>query len=258
MPQPVSSLGRKIGIHIGNNVDSPSVHRPNLALAAMNVVAEWSILESFFSDLFMQMLGANPRPAAAMYYALSGEASKKAALRAIAQTVLSMEEQDVFEAILSLFTSVAKDRNKIAHWIWGYSSDLPDAVLLWDPAAKANWDIAYHEYQHASERFVRDGREGKQPDSATDPTPPKFSTDGIYIFRARDFSDISSRVQRLMGFVTSFRFVLMRSHPVNEDGEVFAQLSSEPEVRAFLDRLDQRRKTAQATHQQPPEPPEIP
>ena len=101
----------------------------------MNVIAEWSILENFMSGLFVTMLGANPGPAIAIYSALTSAAAQRDALRAVASNVMSPDELDVFDAILSLFTSAAKDRNKIAHWIWGYSTDLPDAVLLGDPKA---------------------------------------------------------------------------------------------------------------------------
>ena len=47
--------------------------------------------------LFTQMLGANPRPAAAMFMALSGDASRMAALRAVANVALTPTEKDVLE-----------------------------------------------------------------------------------------------------------------------------------------------------------------
>ena len=36
---------------------------------------------------------------------------------------------ELFEALLILFAEAAKDRNKVAHWVWGHGSSLPDAIL---------------------------------------------------------------------------------------------------------------------------------
>jgi hypothetical protein len=117
MPQPLSRVTHSGFIYIGNSTDNPSDHRPQLALLAMKVISAWSILESFLNGVFVQMLGANPVPAAAMYTALTGTAAQNAALRAIARVSLSHRDYELFLAILIVFRSVAKDRNKIAHWV---------------------------------------------------------------------------------------------------------------------------------------------
>lgn len=257
MPQPLSSLGNKISYSIGNNTDSPSTHRPQLALAAMNVLAEWSILESFLLGLFTQMLGENPRPAAAIYGALTSDTSKRAALRAVAKVALrNQQEKDVFEAILDLYKTCAKHRNKIAHWIWGWSKELPDAVLLMDPSehmAKSvetgEWYAEYGKYWDTLTKAAMEGRvssfvPGKGP-RLEPPKPPEFSPDGIYIFKQKDFAEASRLIQKVIELVSKFRFVVMRNHPVNKDGWLFSTLSALPEIRTFLDHLD-RRRTAQA------------
>jgi hypothetical protein len=142
MPKPLSQVKHSGTIYIGNNKDHPSKHRPELALLAMKVISAWSIMESFLSGVFVQMLGANPAPAVAMFNALTSTAAQNASLRAIAQTSLSKRNQELFEAIQIAVSKLAKHRNIIAHWVWGHTSSLPDAVLLCNPAALVDHRVA--------------------------------------------------------------------------------------------------------------------
>ena len=91
--------------------------------------------------------------------------------------------------------------------------------------------------------------------TVTVPKFPEFQLDGIYAWTEQDFLQSAKRLERLTNLVALFRFVLNRSHPLNADGKLFAQLLSEPEVRAFLDRLHERRKTEQEARQPPPQKP---
>lgn len=246
MPQPLSGLKKKTQLFIGNNTDSPSRHRPKLALAAMNVIAEWSILESFVLGLFVQMLGKNPRPAVAMYSALTSEAAKRDTLRAVADVALnySQEKRDVFDAILDTIKTASKDRIKIAHWIWGHSKDLPDAVLLLDPSQKAKQDVASAEYSKTISEFYKNLLANKLSEKEL-PRHPGLSNKGIYIYKQKDFDEASKKIQRAIHVTVMFRFVLIPGHPVNEGDKLFSRLKKEPEIRTFLARLKQRRKNNQ-------------
>ena len=51
MPQPLSRVRADANISIGNNWDNPSDHRPELALLAMKVIAEWVTGIWFYSYL---------------------------------------------------------------------------------------------------------------------------------------------------------------------------------------------------------------
>ena len=56
---------------------------------------------------------------------------------AVAKDILSHEEMKVFRAVLSVTKSVEKERNKLAHWLWGVDDQLPDKVILVDPSIMA-------------------------------------------------------------------------------------------------------------------------
>ncbi len=203
----------------------------------MKVIAEWSILESFMQGLFVTMLGANPGPAAAIYASLISPAAQKDAFRALAKISLSSDdEKDVFEAILKVFDTAIRPRNVIAHWEWGHSPNIPDGVLLGDPEALTRYNVAAKEFTDAL---------------GTDPRPtrPQFPRDDIFVWYAQDFANASAQIQLLIGYVTDFRFVLTRQHPVNRDGQLLQQLLSEPQIHEHVSRIRERRQNTQATPQ---------
>lgn len=240
VPNPISRVKPNASVFIGGGDCSPSIQRPALALLAMRVLSDWSLLESHMASLFVKMIGTNPRPAAAMYAELSGAAAQKAAFKGLASAVLSRQEYDVFLAILDLFTSAAKERGKIAHWTWGYSPALPDAVLLGDPRALSELHVQLSEV--TGTRLAEWPQAGGQraPEHQR-LEPPR---DKIYVWTERDFQDVIDRIQHLMQIIHQFSFVLIRYHMVNEDGRQFSALLADPLVGQALRRRSQRQKTA--------------
>lgn len=131
MPEKVSSIYPAPTISFGSRYGMAVSFNPELSLQAMRVLTEWSWLDHVLMLLFVRMLGANPIPGAAIYASFLGTATQQTALRAVAGT-LGKDHARVFEVLMAMFGSVAKDRNKIAHWLWGYASAIPDAILLID------------------------------------------------------------------------------------------------------------------------------
>jgi hypothetical protein len=241
MPQPLSSFkGLKGSVHIGNNTDNPSDHRPELALLAMKVVSAWSILESFLRGLFVQMLGSNARPAVAMFNALESASAQRAVLRALARVVLSDRDNELFEAILSLFVTAGKDRNKVAHWVWGRADGLPDAVLLCDPDKLMDYRL---ELDEASARDLQERLVGRRSVRRRPFTPPPLPDRHIFVWRRTDFEGAIKRIERVTEFVALFRFVVSASHPANADDQLYRQLSSAPEIRTVLSHKSKGQKT---------------
>jgi hypothetical protein len=78
-------------------------------------------------------MGGSQHVAARMFLALNTRAPKNAAITAVAKTTLSSWQFEIFEVIANSSKSAQRKRDKLAHWVWGYSNDLPDALLLIDP-----------------------------------------------------------------------------------------------------------------------------
>ena len=78
------------------------------------------------------LLKANTDAAVAVFLSLRNSKTRRDALNAAADAMLKGEERDTFGAVFLFAGTVEKERNALAHGIWGYSADIPDAVL-WTP-----------------------------------------------------------------------------------------------------------------------------
>src|SRR6266487_1148433 len=128
MPQPLARVSPTAGVVIGNAGDRPLERHAALAAVALEAIASWSNVEAFLLRLFIQLLGGNESLAASVYLALEGQSAKTNAIKAAAANALSgrAEELRVLEAVISIAKTNEKERNKLAHWVWGDSPTLPD------------------------------------------------------------------------------------------------------------------------------------
>lgn len=197
MPEPLSLVAPKAEVMLGNAGDRPIERHPFLAAVALEAIASWSNVEAFLLRLFLHLLGGNQSLASSVYLSLEGQSAKIAAIRAAAKGALSdkAEELAALNAILAIAKTNEKDRNKLAHWSWGDSSDLPDALLLFDP----RFDVDQLDY--------------------------KF----VYVYREADFRAIVAANDQLCKFCQDLKFVL-QGHETSRDGRLLRQLLAAPKV----------------------------
>ncbi len=197
MPQPLSNVTKHTSILIGNTgMQSPFQQRPALALLVAEVINTWCTVESFMMRLFVDLMGGHKELAAKVFLAMEIQSAKAVAITTAADSKLPDHHKALLRAILALVKTHQKSRDKIVHWTWGYSPDIPDALLLIDPK---------------------------------DLVGP-FKMDRIYVYRERDFVDCIRANVRLAEYVECFRIMLSGT-----PGQ-YEQLSSEPEIRERLDR----------------------
>jgi hypothetical protein len=203
MPQPLSMVAPNAGIRIANVGDRPLARHPNLGLLAMEAIASWSNVESFMLHLFITLFGGNGALATNVFLALEIQSAKLAAILAAADTVLQGEPEKIklLRAILAIAKTNEKSRNKLAHWTWGDSPALPDALLLANPKVILG----------------------------------TIDKDEIFVYKEPDFIKIIEANNRLCGFGLTFKFILDH-HPSNGEGQLFAKLCAEPEILERLDR----------------------
>jgi hypothetical protein len=197
MPQPLSSVAPNASFEIGSAGARYLETNPQLASVALEAIASWSNVEGFLLRMFEALLGGNGSVAVAMYRALETQSAKTKAIRAAANSVLSErpDELRVLKALLAIAQTNEKSRNKLAHWVWGLSRDIPDAFLLAD-----------------SRNFTGD-----------------VDRSVIYVYREVDFRRIIEDNDRLCGFGLDFLFVL-RDHPANAGGRLIRRLIEAPQI----------------------------
>lgn len=202
MPQPLSRVAPNANVVIGNVGDYPLRRHPELALLAIEVIASWSNVEAFMLNVFVEMMGGPADTAATVFMALESQPAKSAAINAVADAELHDHHRDLLRVLLAMAKSYGKSRDKIAHWIWGDSPQLPDALLLANPKDRARLPL---------------------------------SREGILVYREPDFRTIIMGNERLAGFGLTFEMII-RGHVADRDGALYGELCAEPEIRERLGR----------------------
>lgn len=198
MPQPISRVAPNASIFYGNAGQRPLLERPALAALAMEAIASWSNVEAFMLRLFVELFGGKESLAAEVFLSLKGQVAKDSAIRAAAGFSLKNrpDELRILNGILSLAGTNEKHRNKLAHHTWGFSPDIPDALLLVDPRAQLQ----------------------------------DFDKSAIYLWKEEDFKSIIADNDKLCGFGRQLEIVL-NGHIANADGRIVRRLLNTPMLR---------------------------
>lgn len=201
MPQPLSRVLPGASVVIGNAGDRSLLRHPDLAALAMEAIASWSNVENFMLKMFLQLLGGDESVATNIYLALENQAAKTAAINAAAEAVLNEKPNElaILKAIIAISKTNEKSRNKLAHWTWGDSPNIPDGLLLINPRSSVG-NLEYSD---------------------------------IFVYKELDFNSIIEANDKLCGFGLRFKFILS-GHVANQDGRLLAELQEEPEIRERL------------------------
>ncbi|MDZ7725711.1 MAG: hypothetical protein U5R06_23515 [candidate division KSB1 bacterium] len=201
MPNPISKVMPSASIVMGNVGNSPFSRHPDLALLVAESISSWSNVENFLLKLFVQILGGNKSLATDIYISLESQAAKTSAINAAARSILKMESDElkIFKAIMAISKANVKNRNKLAHWTWGYSPDLNEALLLVDPKA----------------------------------TISEYDRSKIYVYKKIDFESIVESNNNLCHYIQLLKFVFM-NHSANNNNELITELLSKPEIIAKI------------------------
>ncbi|MDX2334587.1 hypothetical protein [Brevundimonas vesicularis] len=108
--------------------------------AGMEALAEHSLVDAQVSNLLTQMLGADPKPAIAMYETLNGARAEARALKAVGKETLSPGDNALLARIMTVCKTSSDHRDAIAHRLWMADDQYPDAVVLVDP--KSLWRMS--------------------------------------------------------------------------------------------------------------------
>jgi len=204
MPQPLSKFKIAEGTITTFDVEAMR-KRPKLGLLVAEVIANWAEVESWLTVLFLRLFGGNKSLSAKIYFSLDVAKSKTSAIHAAIASIKDEELRDVLHAIVKLSQIHRKSRDKLAHGIFGYVDELPDAILLWD------W---------------------KQP------LQGNLSTDNVYVYTEKDLNKIISNFQKIVKF-GHMAIKILDGDSSNKDGQLFDELHNQHEILEMLNRRTQ-------------------
>jgi hypothetical protein len=224
MPQPFSRIGPRVsGYTIGIHAMSK---RPELAAKLAAVIASWSEVEVRMATAMCEAMQASAEPFAAAFQALNSTAAQASVADAAIRVAVDPSLLPAFDAIMSLFRSAKKIRDRIAHGTWGYCDALPDALLWIDPKL-----IVMRESM-----FVQNSR--MSPDGLTRLSDcggkHVIGHDEVMVYTASDFDGAFERNKRIAFFFIQFGWCVWPES--GADGSKLRQLQSEPEIADIMAR----------------------
>jgi hypothetical protein len=214
--------------------------RPELALQVALVISNWSYVENSIGRLLSFMMGVKAEVGIAMYTSLMGGSSQDAVLEAVAQNYYSQERLDVFHAVKKCTDGPKRQRNYIAHGLWGYSAEMPDC-LLWLPAKEALKNTAEFHGVVAQQIVAKArGEEGL-------PTPLGGVHLGhVMVYREADFNSLCSEISKVNDYwdllLTCQIGRAVLPEITRRYDELFEKLCNEPPIHAALEKIRKGRQ----------------
>lgn len=116
------------------NMSDTAARRPILAAEAARLFALWANVEYALGAMASVLIGDNA--ALALLDQLRSKNQKLDGIRAAAaEKVNHAETRELLRPLFRLIGKASEPRNEFAHCLWGTIDQLPDALLLTDPAA---------------------------------------------------------------------------------------------------------------------------
>lgn len=104
--------------------------RPEFCAAIGKCIAIWSYVDNEIGNLFGLLLGTQSDAALHVFLSLRRMSTQRGALQAAARFSLSGDTSTVFDALMTVYQSLEKRRNDLAHGCFGICPDDP-SLLFW-------------------------------------------------------------------------------------------------------------------------------
>lgn len=149
MPQPISRFPKIKGSIWGGAVTMKE--RPLLATQVAIVISTWAETELRLANLLSAMLRSEKPIGMSMYLNLTGADARRALLDGAARKALSEDDYKLFLKMMKAIRPVRERRNEFAHGVWGFTFDMPNALLWVRPDHHIARDIAMHEARESGD-----------------------------------------------------------------------------------------------------------
>lgn len=195
MPHPIDSVvrGAEIVIRPGVMVRN----RPQLALMLIDTLTRWAFAEAAVGDALAAILWEDAAPIIRQFINKPNSKRQREFLLEHAQQHLEWDDVETLRLLLHLFEQDFRQRNKLAHWLSGYSPQIPDGILLMHPAEQ--WTLAADDYARIHDMLDR---------PAFDDTPhapgPELRRDRVFVYKAADFQSIGRSFSELIWVFSVF------------------------------------------------------
>jgi hypothetical protein len=217
-PQPLLKICPNAGLSF---TPESVIDRPEVAAWIGQCMACWSWVETQTSRLFTLLIEVNVEAGVELYN-LGFASVKVNAIRVLARSKLATPHYKLIDALLKVIESQEKTRNKIAHWCWGISDQIPDGLVLIDPKQILIRDARIMDKAARGDRQTADDY--------------RYPLDCVYVYRLSDlqadakaFLDLAGLVNRCHGLARLQGNRLWQLHDeLSKDGRLAERLDQTP------------------------------
>jgi hypothetical protein len=219
--QPLSRVRPNCATEWGSN--SVMLLRPGVGARVAQYIAEYSEIESLLGLFLALLLHANQKAIMAIWSGIENRAAQSRVITSAAKAVLPQEHFDVISVLMTIdVTPCQKYRDRLAHWNWGYSDELSDALVLREPSDKLINMTDWVNVQQINQPVTRD---------------VPISYERIFVLKETDLDRALKRLEETrQRFLTAVGTIWEKNTPA-ERAQLLNQLSATPPVRSALDRL---------------------
>jgi hypothetical protein len=173
-----------------------------------------------------------------MYSSVENRAAQLRMIDGSARSVLPLDHYDIISVLFSAEIRPAmRERDRLAHWCWGVSDDLPDALLI----------------THPNNNLLHSITATKTP-YENDLPEISLNLEEIFVVTASDLQRVLNRFQEANRLLRMASGSVWNKNSPEQRAAILGQLSSNPQLRLGLDRLKAGRKKNPSTQQPSPPP----
>lgn len=222
MPQPLSRVKPSAKIHVSA---SAIQQQPQFQEDVLKVIVFWSHIDGNIASLFSTLLKSDIEAGTAVYQAFNGLEARRIALFAAAEKAIPEWQRLAIEAVWRATKKSRQQRDKFCHHVWGYSQDMPKALLLMDPSVVVDTNVSYRQ------RVSDNGNGGGVI------MPKDYDRTKIFVYREVDFERAHKEAAKASWLFNLLYYAVgVRG---NERGR--QQLLREPEFRQAVEPLIHKR-----------------
>ena len=201
MPQPLSTFLKTGNYSLQFNADALR-DKPDFAALIAEAIARWARIEAGVGNIFVEMLGSEINAGYAMFSALRATTLQFQVIKSTANSVLTGEALEVFSATMGVVESVQPERNRLAHWLWGSSPQVPEGLLLIDPVYARDMNVRREKYQR---EFIKEMKLKVTVEEHM--SFFKYDLSKIFVYRKSDLERINRdvlEVENIVGLATTY------------------------------------------------------
>jgi hypothetical protein len=231
-PQPLSRVKPDARVIAGPGQQTFD-RRPAFASYVAQIIAQWSYCEANLRSILTVLLSAEAGPVTAMVEALRSSTTQFDMIKAAALSKLIDPELASLEAVMALARKGARGRNRIAHDIWAFSDDLPDAIILVQPEGYSQIFVDLQKYLASP---LSAAPLPNVPIPFIGPSPDK-----CFVYKEADFREILDDFD-VISKCTTFLFRYLQSPPGSpQRDQEYSRLSASPDFQTALFQTLKRR-----------------